>query len=268
MKRNSTIIVSAALGVAAALTTTGTATAASAGINYVALGDSYSSGVGTGNYYPASGDCERSPHAYPVLWSAAHQTNSFSFVACSGANTTDVVNNQLGSLDAGTGLVTLTIGGNDAGFTTVMEDCVIGSIGGSAACKNATDNAINYVQTTLPGRLDTVYSAIRSKAPNADVVVMGYPHLYTLGGSCVIGIGDTSRSYLNHAADVLDDTIAKEAANEGVHFADVRDIFANHGICSSDRWLNSVTLPLSDSYHPNVKGHAYGYLPVLDSVTG
>jgi len=38
-----------------------------AATSYVALGDSYTSGVGSREYYPDSGSCQRSPHAYPVL---------------------------------------------------------------------------------------------------------------------------------------------------------------------------------------------------------
>src|ERR1700754_1011327 len=83
---------------------------------YVALGDSYSSGNGAGNYISSSGDCHRSNSAYPALWASANSPSSFTFAACSGAVTTDVINSQLGSLNASTGLVTLTIGGNDAGF--------------------------------------------------------------------------------------------------------------------------------------------------------
>ncbi|NEE11464.1 lipase, partial [Streptomyces sp. SID7499] len=54
---------------------------------YVALGDSYSSGVGAGSYLSDSGDCRRSTKAYPYLWQAANSPASFDFVACSGATT-------------------------------------------------------------------------------------------------------------------------------------------------------------------------------------
>lgn len=268
MKRSGRSVTCAlVLGSALAFATALPAAAAGEGTDYAALGDSYSSGVGTGDYIGASGGCKRSPDAYPELWQAAHDAASFTFAACAGAKTTDVTADQLGGLSAATDLVTITVGGNDAGFTRVMEACVIGSIGGPGACENATDDAIEYVHTTLPGRLDATYSAIAQAAPNAEVVVLGYPRLYTLDGSCHIGIGDTARGYLNHAADELDQTIAKRAANAGFEFVDVRDAFADHGICSSDWWLNSTTWPIADSYHPNQKGHRYGYLPALQSVT-
>src|SRR5262245_61624710 len=73
---------------------------AAADVRYVALGDSYSSGLGTGNYDPASGACKRSPNAYPAMWASSHSTASFTFAACSGATTTDVLNGQLGGLSS------------------------------------------------------------------------------------------------------------------------------------------------------------------------
>ena len=68
-------------------------TAATGG--YVALGDSYSSGVGAGSYISSSGSCDRSTNAYPYLWNAAHSPSSFAFNACSGATTDDVRATQL-----------------------------------------------------------------------------------------------------------------------------------------------------------------------------
>src|SRR5690242_4241737 len=91
-----------------------------AGTAYVALGDSYSAGVGAGSYLGSSGDCKRSTKSYPYLWYAAHSPSSFSFVACSGAKTGDVLSSQLAALGSATTLVSITIGGNDAGFADVM----------------------------------------------------------------------------------------------------------------------------------------------------
>src|SRR5579859_2768182 len=75
---------------------------------YVALGDSYSSGVGSGSYISSSGSCERSTLAYPYLWQQAHAPSSFSFQACSGATTADVLSGQLSTLNSGTSEVSIT----------------------------------------------------------------------------------------------------------------------------------------------------------------
>ncbi|WP_030234085.1 SGNH/GDSL hydrolase family protein [Streptomyces sp. NRRL S-350] len=250
--------------IAAGLTMTTLFTASSAnaaGVNYVALGDSYSSGVGAGSYLSDSGSCKRSTNAYPYLWKSAHSPSSFKFVACSGARTGDILNSQISALDSGTTLVSISVGGNDAGFASTMQTCVLGS---DSDCINAIDTAKSYALNTLPGQLDNVYSAIKAKSPNAHVVVMGYPHIYKVGGACLFGIGDTKRAAINGAADTLDGVLAKRAANAGFSFGDVRGIFTDHEVCGNlTTWLNSTTLPIDESYHPKAAGQAGGYLPVF-----
>jgi lysophospholipase L1-like esterase len=184
-------------------------------------------------------------------------------VACSGAKTGDVLNNQVSALSSTTTLVSITIGGNDAGFADTMQTCVLSS---ESSCLSAVATAKSYATSTLPGQLDAVYAAIKNKAPNAHVVVLGYPHLYQIGGTCIFGIGDTKRSAINSAADTLDTVIAKEVANAGYTFKDVRSIFSGHEICgSSTQWLHSTTLPVDESYHPNAAGQSGGYLPSLSA---
>ncbi|MDN0195961.1 SGNH/GDSL hydrolase family protein [Streptomyces sp. S.PNR 29] len=266
MRRSRLVGFMSSLLLAAATALTGAATAqasqlAAAG-GYVALGDSYSSGVGAGSYISSSGDCKRSTKAYPYLWAAAHSPSSFDFTACSGARTGDVLSSQLGPLSTSTALVSLTVGGNDAGFADVMTTCVTQS---DSACLSRINTAKAYVDSTLPGKLDSVYSAIRSKAPNAHVVVIGYPRFYKLGTSC-LGLSETKRKAINDAADYLDTAIAKRAADHGFSFGDVRPTFTGHEICSGSSWLHSVNwLNIGESYHPTAPGQSGGYLPVLDS---
>ncbi|MFC8448002.1 SGNH/GDSL hydrolase family protein [Kitasatospora sp. NPDC057223] len=237
--------------------------ASAATVRYAALGDSYSAGVGAGSYTSESGSCKRSTNAYPYLWKNAHAPSAFSFVACSGARTGDVMNNQLSVLSTSTTLVSISIGGNDAGFASTMQTCVLDS---ESACLSAVATAKSYANNTLPGQLDTVYAAIHAKAPNAHVVVLGYPHLYQLGGNCILGIGDTKRAAINGAADALDAVTAKRAANAGFTFGDVRGAFTGHEICgSSTNWLHSTTLPIDESYHPTAAGQSGGFLPVFSA---
>jgi len=248
------------LAVAAVLTGTGTAHAAQG--PYVALGDSYSSGVGAGSYISSSGNCDRSTKAYPYLWAAAHSPSTFDFTACSGARTGDVLANQLDPLSSATALVSISIGGNDAGFSDVMTTCVLQS---DSACTSRINTAKAYVDSTLPGQLDSVYDAISAKAPHAHVVVLGYPRFYQLGTTCV-GLSATKRQAINGAADHLDTAINKVAANHGFTFGDVRATFGGHEICSGSSWLHSLNLlNIGESYHPTAAGQSGGYLPVLTS---
>jgi hypothetical protein len=231
---------------------------------YVALGDSYSSGVGAGDYDSGSGSCKRSANAYPVLWSNANSPASFDFVACSGARTGDVLANQVGSLNSGTGLVSISIGGNDAGFADAMVTCVLQ---GESACISRIDEARSYIANTLPGKLDTVYNEISARAPSADVVVLGYPRMYKLGGDCVVGISERSREAINGASDHISEVLSARAAAHGFSYGDVRGAFTGHEICSGSEWLHSVSVPnVGDSYHPTAAGQSGGYFPVMDGL--
>ncbi|HTX60662.1 MAG TPA: GDSL-type esterase/lipase family protein, partial [Verrucomicrobiae bacterium] len=98
--------------------------AAASASQYVALGDSYSAGVGTRVFYEESGECDRSPDAYPPKIASKH-SYTLNFEACSGAKTGEVIEKQLGKLTSSTALVTITIGGNDAGFSNVMLNCAL-----------------------------------------------------------------------------------------------------------------------------------------------
>ncbi|MFF9810398.1 SGNH/GDSL hydrolase family protein [Streptomyces coeruleorubidus] len=266
MRRSRLVAFVGSLLLAAGTALTGAATAQASSLaptgGYTALGDSYSSGVGAGSYISSSGDCKRSTKAYPYLWAAAHSPSTFHFTACSGARTGDVLSGQLGPLSSATGLVSISVGGNDAGFADVMTTCVTQS---DSACISRIDTARAYVDSTLPGKLDSVYSAIRSKAPNARVVVLGYPRFYKLGTTC-LGLSEAKRKAINDASDHLNTAIAKHAANHGFTFGDVRPAFTSHEICSGASWLHSVNwLNIGESYHPKAPGQSGGYLPVLNA---
>ncbi|MEU6282908.1 SGNH/GDSL hydrolase family protein [Streptomyces sp. NPDC047028] len=252
------LLLAAGLGLTGAASAQASSTAVSGG--YVALGDSYSSGVGAGSYISSSGSCDRSTKAYPYLWNSAHSPSSFAFNACSGATTDDVLAGQLGSLNSSTGLVSISIGGNDAGFADVMTTCVTSS---DSTCLSRINTAKAYVDSTLPGKLDNVYNSIRAKAPSARVVVLDYPRFYELGQFC-IGLSDTKRSAINNAADELDNVIQKRSLDHGFAFADVRSAFSSHEICSGSSWLHSLNwLDIGESYHPTAAGQSGGYLPAL-----
>ena len=97
----------AAACVLASLMTAVPSAQAASSVRYVALGDSYSSGVGAGSYTAESGDCLRSTKAYSQLWANAHAPASYRSVACSGATTSDVNSSQLSALSSSTTLVSI-----------------------------------------------------------------------------------------------------------------------------------------------------------------
>jgi hypothetical protein len=229
----------------------GASSAAAAAPSYIALGDSYASGDGTGVYYNTS--CYTSPDSYPPLV-AAKEGYSLTFAACSGATTSTVISSQLGSLNGSTALVTIQVGGNDAGFSSVMESCALYYF----TCQGSINSADSYIENSLPAALNTTYSDIRADAPNARVLVVGYPHLFTASGStCGINLLTSSHEKsLNQTADLLDGVTASEASSHGFSFVDARNGFASHELCSSSPWLNNDTIPLQKSYHPNIAGES------------
>jgi lysophospholipase L1-like esterase len=243
-----------------------TTASASSPVNYVALGDSYSSGVGAGSYISSSGSCLRSTNAYSALWASAHSPASYVSVACSGATTQDVLNNQLSALNSGTTLVSITIGGNDVGFSSVMQTCVLDS---DSACLSAINTATGQAKTILPGRLANTFAAIKAKSPSAHLIVLDYPEFYDLSNSWFCpGLSTTDRTALNNAADLLDSVIQTAAGNAGASFADVKGRFHGHELCDFfNEWLHSVNVTdVTESYHPTASGQSGAYLPAMSAV--
>jgi GDSL-like Lipase/Acylhydrolase family len=241
-----------------------TAPAATGADNYVALGDSFSSGVGTGSY-TLSSSCRRGVFAYPWLIAQQRADTSLTFVACSGATTASLMSSQIGSVTAATTIVTVTIGGNDIGFSDLIVECTLSD------CSAELDSARASLATVLSPRLNTVYSAIRSRAAlGATVIVLGYPRLFSTAGCFgTLGISATERAKANLLADDLDTLTGALAGGAGVTYQSARDRFIGHAVCSSSPWVNGLNLfnPV-ESYHPNRNGNSQGYVPLVRAVVG
>jgi len=247
---------------AAALLVVGLAAPAQAAPpSYVALGDSYSSGVGTRSYLNDGSSCQRSVYAYPSLIAAA-KGYALNFRACSGATVADVTNSQLSALSAANAYVTISVGGNDAGFASVLTTCAQPSW--LSNCTGAVDGAQRYIAKTLPGSLRTLYASIRAKAPNATVVVVGYPRIFN-GTDCnlLTWFSGSEMTRLNQTADQLDSTIAAAAASAGFGFVNPVPAFVGHAVCDRTEWINGLSSPITESFHPNRSGQASGYTPLV-----
>jgi lysophospholipase L1-like esterase len=228
---------------------------------YVALGDSYASGVGTRSYTAESGSCQRSTYAYPSLI-AAQRGYALTFKACSGARISDVTSGQLSALTSATNFVTLSVGGNDAGFSSVLTECA--QPGWLSNCDGAINTAQNYINNTLPGALATLYSSVRTKAPSAKVVIVGYPRIFN-GEDCNAAtfFSPAEETRLNQMADLLNTKLSAAASARSFTFANPTSGFVGHAVCDDVEWLNGLSNPVSDSYHPNRTGHSSGYLPLV-----
>ena len=229
--------------------------------SYVALGDSYASGTGTRDYINDGSSCQRSTSAYPSLIAAA-RGYSLNFRACSGARVADVTNTQLSALTASTSYVSISVGGNDAGFADVLTECATPWWAGD--CDGAIDQAQAFINNTLPGRLSTLYASIRAKAPNAKVVVVGYPRIF-MGEDCNAGtwFSPEEMTRLNQTADLLNGRTSSQASAKGFSFANPTSRFIGHAVCDDPEWINGLSNPISESYHPNKPGHSSGYTPTV-----
>jgi len=229
---------------------------------YVALGDSYAAGLGAGRNEDDPAGCRRSPNAYGPLWAHEHHVASFTFLACSGAVTTDLVERQLPHVDRSTTLVSLSIGGNDAGFVPALVAC---SVGDDQQCAGVTSVVTTRIVSAFPAVLDRTYAEVRSAAPDARVVVLGYPRLFE-EGPCPGAMGEFKRAALDGVGSVLDRTIREAADRAGFTFVDVAAAWAGHGVCGADPWINPLTIPVAESMHPTGVGQRR-LLDLLDAAT-
>jgi hypothetical protein len=118
-----------------------------------------------------------------------------------------VRSHQLPHLSRRTTLVSLTVGGNNVGFSDVIPVCILLS---DRDCHRAVHAAEHKMITTLPGVLDRLLRAIRHRSRSCS------------------GLSHAGRNVLNQAANLLDRQLRLAAARHGDAFADVRPAFRHH----------------------------------------
>lgn len=222
------------------------------GATYVALGDSYSTGLGTKGSDPAK--CHQSATSYPAL--IAEETGwTYTNVACPGAISWTLTGTQLYAVSDKTDQVTVTIGGNDVLFHMVLTGCP----GGAAMCDARIASGRDYIAKTMPGTLKTVYGAIRRAAPKAKVTVLGYPQVFGKDPSCLApGYPVTAQAAAaaNKVFLELDAAIAKAAKAARFTFVPVDKAFAGHGTCTKTPWIHGFDPAFpAELLHPNTAGH-------------
>lgn len=246
------------------------------GKRVLALGDSYSSGEGAGDYEPGtdtrSNSCHRSRSAWPALFAQQRRLKALPSLACSAATVTDVVtgrakgegerrDSQIGRIAGNPDVLTITIGGNDLGFRSVLERCIALNCN-HAAAGDPLDAKID----ALARRLPDVYRAIRDAAPRGRLVVVDYPRLFPDSDpsnptpNCAAKglITPAEGNYLNRKVERADVAILDAAREAGVDAIDVSNAFEGGELrCSGKQYLNRASPQLkvrSGSFHPNADG--------------
>lgn len=248
-----------------------TAQAAAAPLRYVALGDSYSaaSGVLPPDLF-APPQCLRSTRNYPHVIAAA-TGSQLTDVTCGAAETNDFfepqypgVAPQLDAVRADTQLVTMTIGGNDSGvFINAILSCGSAgllTLGQGSPCKDRYGSSFeDTIRTTTYPALVKALQAVRAKAPQARVAILGYPWIMPPTGGCFdkmpVAAGDVP--YLRGIQATLNDAVRRAAAATGSVYVDLDEVSEGHDACKpiGVRWVEPVlqgTNPVI--VHPNALG--------------
>lgn len=198
-------------------------------------------------------------------------------------------------VDTNTNLVTLTIGGNDIHFADILKFCYFAAKCAtekfraycqqdSATCNNAgfkpDETLASYIDrtlTALSAKLDAVYAQIRLQAPNARVLVLGYPQLFPATANeqrCerlaqpnpfdVNGFTTTEQNFLRRGTSIMNAIIQQRATAAKFEFIRTDGLFAGHEICGNDgQWINppsytagthGLGAAADKSFHPNSCG--------------
>jgi GDSL-like Lipase/Acylhydrolase family len=249
--------------------------------------------------YPNLSDrnmCHRSYGAYSALLSEKDGMPKNEHWACSGAEIPNLYHGQWnegpqldkiapkGQHDDSVKLVTLTMGGNDVGFAYVLGNCYHPGPGTVRKCRSydaLVRQSINSLGTgrpelCFPGvpciaavpSLHQVYKDIIARAPNAHVIVLGYPHLFPKSPAASCEVGSVFLSvprpvttlkikytrddmiWMNQMGDLLNQKIAAEVdvvdpTGLKVTFVPVADAFAGHEVCAGDpstRWIRAAEI--------------------------
>jgi lysophospholipase L1-like esterase len=245
---------------------------ASAATEYVALGDSYAAGPLIPLQIPPFG-CLKSNNNYAHL-TARQLGLQLTDPSCSGAETEDMENPQnvdpdgpnppqFNSLTATTDVVTLQIGGNDIGFSSIAEDCTSTTNEGTPCqdryVHDGRDEISERIQATAP-LVAAVLQGIHSRSPEARVLVVNYAAILPdTGTGCwpqmPITAGDVP--YVRAKQKELNAMMATQAAANGADLIDWYTASIGHDACQPPviRWVEPV-VPVNAAapIHPNLGG--------------
>lgn len=242
---------------------------------YVALGDSFAAGpfIPVQRLDPIG--CARSTNNYPALLARRLQVGQFVDVSCSGAQTEDMTGTQMvpfgsnppqfNALTEDTDLVTVSISGNDIGFSDIIVTCGRLSFtdpagnpcerqakaGGGDAYAEAVDAAAPLLADVLDG--------ITERSPDATVALVGYLRILPPAVGCfpVVPIARGDVPYLDGIQRQLTEMMAEQADKADVIFVDPYAQSLGHDVCQppGPKWVEGI-IPTAPAFpvHPNATG--------------
>ncbi|CAL2065835.1 MULTISPECIES: SGNH/GDSL hydrolase family protein [Streptomyces] len=253
-------------------------------LDYVALGDSYTSGPGIPTQVDAN--CARSDQNYPSLVARRARAATFTDVSCAGATTVQMWQAQgtnrpqLDAVSRNTDLVTLQIGGNDVGFGTIIATCArlgvqdpTGSPCERSYEASGQDALALAVRQTAP-KVTEVLRAVHARAPHARVVVVGYPDLLPDDGvGCFpqVPFAQGDFAYLRDTEKRLNLMLRTVAGRNRAEYVDTYGPTVGHDMCKApaNRWIEPLqpAAPAAPA-HPNARGEEAMAGAVLHRLAG
>jgi hypothetical protein len=256
------------------------APAVARGADWVGLGDSYAAGPLIPSQSLSPLGCLRSDHNYARL-AAASTGRSLADVSCSGAKTGNMAGSQstsagtnppqFNALSVATKVVSVQIGGNDIGFTEILENCVTYNPFGKP-CQNrygtGANDQINARIAAAAPKVAAVLAGIKSRAPGARILVVNYAAILPETGSGCwpqVPFAYSDVPYLRGKQKALNTMLQQQAAAAGVVYVDDYTASIGRDACksTSTRWVEPlVPGNAAAPFHPNARGMA-GIAPVV-----
>jgi lysophospholipase L1-like esterase len=247
-------------------------------IDYVALGDSFTSGPFMATQRTDPVGCLRSTNNYPAFLAGYFQVRTYRDVSCSGADTADVTGPQalvdgsvappqIEALSDDTDFVTIGLGGNDFNlYASLVTTCLRAAPSDptGAPCQAAFTDA-NGVDTkardakAIEANVAGVIDAVKQKAPNAQIYVVGYPWLLPRDGSTCPEAPFAAGDYpwINEISLLTNRSVRKAAESREVGFLRLARVYRGHDICAGDNaWINGKDRidGVAEAFHPVKQG--------------
>jgi hypothetical protein len=285
-------------------------------LDYLALGDSYASGEGVFNYKSITDEdinrCHLSELSYPYSFMNKGVVGSGESIACSGARVKDIINvnrqeyvkddpqssfyslnpsalNVLNNYIPGgirqkdfideyrPNIITLSVGGNDIGFSKIITSCVAGA----SECfetRQERQRLVSIIENTYRNLVRT-YTEIKDVNPDARIYIIGYPQVAKVDGNCAVNVGLTNNeiAFTRDLIAYLNSVIEMAANEAGVYYTNTEYAFDGRRLCETESSLSAmngltagpdsgvpgfisgitgINGPLGqESYHPNIFGH-------------
>lgn len=246
-----------------------------AGDEYVAMGDSYTAAPLTGPTVADDG-CVQSETNYPKQL-ADTLGLELTDVSCGGADTSSIAGEfvtlrvretkppQGDALSASTDLVTVSIGANDDRIYGSLLVC----LGLAASDPDGKPCATIDEQATARGdgspqrlarmedNLVEVLRFVAGKAPEARIVVVGYPNFVPERTCEQFPVASGDLPWIASINDGLVRAQERAAAEAGAEFLDIYDVTDGHDFCSDDPWVAGAApdpaIGPAAPYHPYPK---------------